>query len=306
MKPILDPELPASDRALMAAHPQFLNTPIAAPRWGGRVPADAWASLLSASLWGFLPALIAPLYGRLALVGGLILQAGLLTLWIGYGFTTMFLTGLGLELIVFLLLLALAGESPVSRLARRHRGRFRLAGDFEPEDAALMERTQTAVATVLESKVNEAGLLDDIANRVTLPRQEWEIAETLTEMTRLRREQRSVRRGKVTDRISTMLATHADALRVATESLTQRVDALEDYALRTMAADEAYTEWQTLQDMAEDSDAYRELLARTVRDRLAAGELDAMSERARLVEAALRESVKDARRAGLVLLPEAS
>ncbi|MEO3856730.1 hypothetical protein [Acrocarpospora sp. B8E8] len=306
MNPILDPELPASDRAKMAAHPEFLNTPQARPRWGGRVPADAWASLLSASLWGFLPALVAPLYGRLALIGGLLLQAGLLAVWIGYGFTAMFLTGLTIELVAFLLLLALSGESPVSRLARRHRGRFRLAADFDREDAALMKRAQAAVAAVLESKVNEAGLLDDIANRVTLPRQEWEIAETLAEMTRLRREQRSVRKGKVTDRISTMLDSHQDALRLAAESLAERVDALEDYALRTMAADEAYVEWRTLQDLAEDSDAYRELLARTVRDRLAAGEIDAMTERARLVEAALRESVKDARRAGLVLLPEAS
>ncbi|GAA0386311.1 hypothetical protein Acor_26210 [Acrocarpospora corrugata] len=306
MNPILDPELPASDRALMTAHPEFLGTPHTRPRWGGRVPADAWTGLLSASLWGFLPALIAPLYGRLALIGGLLLQAALLTLWIGYGFTAMFLTGLAIELVALLLLLALSGESPVSRLARRHRGRFLLGADFDPADAALMERAQAAVAAVLESKVNEAGLLDDIANRVTLPRQEWEIAETLAEMSRLRREQQAVRRGKVTDRISTMLDSHADALRLAAESLGERVDALEDYALRTMAADEAYTEWRTLQDLAEDSDAYRELLARTVRDRLATGELDAMTERARLVEAALRESVKDARRAGLVLLPEAS
>ncbi|GAB1822977.1 hypothetical protein [Herbidospora sp. RD11066] len=303
MKPAFDPALPAADRALMAAAPEFLHPVPGRPRWGGRVPTDAWAALLSASLWGFLPVVIGRLQGRWWFPLGATLQVVQLMIWFFYGFASSFTMSLAVELVAFLVLLTLSGESPVAKLARKHQGHYVI--DLHLRDAELLERTQKAVAAVLDSSVNRAGLLDDIANTVTLPRQEWEIAETLAEITRLRREQRSARKGKVTDRIKDMLDAHQGALRLATESLTGRVESLEDYALRVMAADDAYQEWKTLQDLADDGDAYTELLARTVRDRLATEEIDALTEKAARVEAALRDSVRDARMAGLVLLPKA-
>jgi hypothetical protein len=307
IKPVFDPDVPARERRLMAGDPKLLHPasspPPGPPRWGGRVATDTWFSLLSATVWGYVPALVGPFYGPVALVAGLALQAALIATWVLYGFAAAFLAGMAVQVVAFLIMLGLSGESPVSKPAREYHGRYLVDADFDSGAAKLLERTQTAVSAVLNSAVNKAGLLDDIANRVTLPRQEWDIAETLAEMTRLRREQEGVRRGRVTERITTMLDSHESAMRLATESLAERVSALEDYALRTMAADDAYVEWRTLQDLAEDSDAYRELLARTVRDRLAAGEIDAMTERARKVEDALRASVDDARRAGLVLLP---
>ncbi|GLX95779.1 hypothetical protein [Herbidospora sp. NBRC 101105] len=303
MKPAFDPALPPADRALMAASPEFLHPVPGRPRWGGRIGADAWAALLSASLWGFLPVVIGRLHGRWWFPLGATLQVVQLMIWFFYGFALAFTMSLAVEAVAFLVLLGLSGESPVAKLARKHQGRY--IADLHLRDAELLERTQKAVAAVLESSVNRAGLLDDIANTVTLPRQEWEIAETLAEMTRLRREQRAARKGKVTDRIKDMLDAHQSAMKVATDSLTERVEALEDYALRVMAADDAYQEWKTLQELADDGDAYTELLARTVRDRLATEEIDALTEKAARVEAALRESVRDARKAGLVLLPKA-
>ncbi|WP_061295203.1 hypothetical protein [Herbidospora cretacea] len=303
MKPAFDPALPPAERALMAEAPEFLHPVPDRPRWGGRVGADAWKALLSASLWGFLPVVAGRLQGRWLFPLGATLQVVQLMIWFFYGFARAFTMGLAVEAVTFLVLLALSGESPVAKLARKHQGRY--VADLHLRDAELLERTQKAVAAVLDSSVNRAGLLDDIANTVTLPRQEWEIAETLAEMTRLRREQRAARKGKVTDRIAEMLDAHDGALRLATESLTGRVEALEDYALRVMAADDAYQEWQTLQDLADDGDAYTELLARTVRDRLATEEINQLTERAARVEATLRQSVRDARKAGLVLLPKA-
>jgi hypothetical protein len=234
---------------------------------------------------------------------GWFLQVALIGCWIAYGFAAAFLAGTAVQVAAFVVYLSLSGESPVSGLARRHHGRYLLPADFDPPYLALMERAQAATREVLRSEVNAAGLLDDIANRVTLPRQEWEIAETLAEMTRLGRERRQVREGEMTSRIAAVLASQEEAVRVAADSLAERVAVVEDYALRTMAADDAYREWRTLQELADTGDDYRELLVRTVRDRLASEEVGGLTEKARRVEEALRESLAEARRAGLVLLP---
>ncbi|MEV5411061.1 hypothetical protein AB0K60_19745 [Thermopolyspora sp. NPDC052614] len=270
-------------------------------------------SLIVATVWGYLPGVIGPLCGAAASRAtvwrgraltsmGVLLQAVLIGCWVRYGFAVMFLAGAAVQAVAFVTYLGLSGESRASVLGRRHHGRYLLAADFDPPYLALMERTWAAVAEILDSRVNEAGLLDEIANRVTLPRQEWEIAQALAEMTRLSREQQRARDG-ATPRIEAVLVSQRDALRVAADSIAERVAVLEHYALSTMAADEAYQEWRTLQDLADDADDYHDLLARTVRDRLAADEVGGLTDRADHVERALRESVAEARHAGMVLLP---
>ncbi|WP_188195244.1 hypothetical protein [Nonomuraea sp. SYSU D8015] len=302
---VLDPSLPEGHRRLMATRPDLLPPSPERPAWGGRTSGDVLAALAMSAVWGFLP-LVAGLAhrDRRMLLAGLPLQAASAAVWIRYGYTTFFLGALTVQVMAFLVLLALAGESPVAVYGRRHRGRYVTAAMLEPLDAALLERTVEATAMVLRSRLDRDGLLDGIANRVILPRQEWEIAETLVELTRLRREQAGARSGRVTERISAMLESQEEALKVATRALALRISALEEYALRTEVAEEVYAEWLTLQDLADDSDAYRELLSRTVRDDLAAGEVGELTERAARLEASLRESVEQARLAGLTLMPE--
>ncbi|MGN9843167.1 hypothetical protein ACTMTI_34090 [Nonomuraea sp. H19] len=302
---VLDPSLPEGHRRLMATRPELLPPAPERPAWGGRTPGDVLAALPLSALWGFLPLVVGLVHrGRRVLLAGLLLQAALLAVWIRYGSTAFFLAALTVQAAAFLVHLALAGESPVAAYGRRHRGRYVTATMLEPLDAALLERTADATATVLRSRLDRDGLLDGIANRVILPRQEWEIAETLTELTRLRREQAGARSGRVTERISAMLESQEEALKVATRALALRISALEEYALRTEEAEEVYAEWRTLQDLADDGDAYRELLSRTVRDDLAAGEVGELTERARGLQASLRESVEQARLAGLTLIPQ--
>ncbi|MFG6201021.1 hypothetical protein [Nonomuraea sp. JJY05] len=60
------------------------------------------------------------------------LQAAVLGVWIRYGFTAFFLAGLAVQAMAFLVLLALAGESPVAGYGRRHRGRYATASMLEP------------------------------------------------------------------------------------------------------------------------------------------------------------------------------
>ncbi|MGP3919813.1 hypothetical protein [Nonomuraea sp. 10N515B] len=301
---VLDPSLPEGHRLLMATRPELLPPDPERPAWGGRMPGDVLTALPLSALWGVLPLVVGLVHrGRRVLLTGLLLQAALLAVWIRYGPTTFFLAALTVQATALLVLVALAGESPVARYGRRYRGRYVSAAMLEPLDAALLERTVDATATVLRSRLDRDGLLDGIANRVILPRQEWEIAETLTELTRLRREQAGARSGRVTERISAMLESQEEALKVATRALAQRISSLEEYARRTEEAEEVYAEWRTLQDLADDGDAYRELLSRTVRDDLAAEEVGELAERAGRLEASLRDSVEQARLAGLTLIP---
>ncbi|SEG96031.1 hypothetical protein SAMN05444920_109253 [Nonomuraea solani] len=302
---ILDPDLPEAHRRAMAAHPELLPPDPQRPAWGGRTVGDVPAALALSALWAFLPLVLASAqHGRrrMLVAGAALLQAAVLAVWIRYGLTTFFLVCLAVQGVAAVVLLALAGESPVAGYGRRHHGRYVHASMLEPLDAALLRRTVDATDIVLRSPIDRDGLLDSIANRVTLPRQAWEIAETLTELTRLRREQDQARSGRVTERISTVLASQEEALTVATRALARRISALEEYALRTEEAEAVYAEWRTLQDLAEDGDAYRELLSRTVRDQLAAGEVGQLTERARHLEESLRDSVEQARLVGLTLL----
>lgn len=289
----------------MATRPELLPPAPERPAWGGRTPGDVLTALPLSALWGFLPFVVGLVHrGRLMLLAGSLLQAASLAVWIRYGFTAFFLAALAVQVTAFLVLLALAGESPVAAYGRRHRGRYVTATMLEPLDAALLKRTVDATATVLRSRLDRDGLLDGIANRVILPRQAWETAETLTELTRLRREQAGARSGRVTERISAVLEPQEEALKVATRALARRISALEEYARRTEEAEEVYAEWRTLQDLADDGDAYHELLSRTVRDDLAAGEVGELAKRAGSLEASLRESVEQARLAGLTLIPQ--
>ena len=101
-----------------------------------------------------------------------------------------------------------------------------------------------------------------------------------------------------------LLGPQKKALDLARASVTERIVALEKYAERTIAADEALKAWETVQRLASNSDAYSDLLARTVRDELAIAEIDGLTEQAGRVEEALRNSVAKARRAGLALVPD--
>ncbi|MFJ2568196.1 hypothetical protein ACIO02_35635 [Streptomyces sp. NPDC087568] len=201
------------------------------------------------------------------------------------------------------------GMDEVQRLARRHHGRYYVAEDFGSSRLRLlvgcsprwqMKRVQDAVTTVLESEVNKAGLLDEVANAVTLPAQEWELAEALVELTRLARQVRSAARGTAASpRVLEVLEPQKRALRLSAEALERRIEALERYAEHTRAADRTYREWRAVQELEELGDDMRELLARTVRDELAVAEIDGLADRARIQE--LRRSLGEARQAGLVL-----
>ncbi|MEU7889862.1 hypothetical protein AB0B54_30540 [Microbispora bryophytorum] len=309
-EPIIDPEVPERQRTLLLSDAGVLRPPGAPPGkppFGGRTLRDAGLCLSYAPVWTLLPAVMGRFYGGAVMWAGLAAQAVLAGLAVGSiawgpglgGF--LLLCGCAMPL-AFGVLLWRCGEGPATRLARTLHGRYVRPQDLGEAAAGLLERAREAVGAVLGSEVNRSGLLDDVRNAVTLPAQLWEIALTLAQVEALRAEHEAVPH-REDHRIADMLGAQAQALDLAAEAVTRRVAALEDYAAQAAAADEALRQWETARRLSARSDAYRELLARTVRDELAVAQIAGLTEEARRVEEVLRASVRRARRAGLALAP---
>lgn len=297
LRPVIDPGVPEEERRIMAEAPGDLvpacDTPPAAPGWGGRNGRDVFRSLFVGTLTGFLPGVVLARFGWLAIVGAL-LQIGLVGAWLFDGVGGLLLMGTAIQIVTWVVLLAKSGEPAEKVLGRRHHGRYYLDADFGDVVLKYVRRAQVAITTVMDSDVDSAGLLDEVANDVALPQQEWEIAETCAELTRLKRKLRRLRKSGSVEEI---LAPQWEALRLSGEAIERRVAALERYADLTRQADEAFQQWKALQELEEVSADARELLARTVRDDLAVAEIDDLADRTPLDH--LQLTIEEARRAAL-------
>ncbi|HEU5025713.1 MAG TPA: hypothetical protein VFV01_12405 [Spirillospora sp.] len=308
---VLDPDIPDGAREVLAANARLLPHPSAPPprpRFGGRGLTTAALAAFQAPIWVYLPVLACWQYGKRAKIAGAVAEAAVIApiaIWGLYGLAFNILWGAPLQLIAFIAVLVRSGEPELPRLIRRHTDRYVRPEELDGPAADLLDRAQAAVDAVIRSEVNREGLLDEVRNTVTLPRQLWDAARTLAELSRLNAELEQKTMGLSTPRVVEALRPQRKALDLATESVVKRVEALERYAARTRAADQALLELRALRNLAEGTDAYRDLLARTVRDDLAIAEIDDLAERARQIEEALHDSVEQARRAGLSLVPEA-
>ncbi|MQY02167.1 hypothetical protein [Actinomadura macrotermitis] len=319
-RPVLDPALPDRDRALLTAAPERLAPasrpapPPPRPGIGTIAARLVWIPLF-ALFYGVLPGGWFHLFFLASLdeddlVGG-VLRWGRLPL------TAMMLTP-AVQVVLLMLgqgeaAAALAAvsftgwaagalqhvrEPAAARAARELHGRYLLPADFDRPAARLLARAQRAVDAVLGSEAHRAGLLDDVGNNVELPRQEWAIARALAEHTRLRREYRAQEPQRLSPAVRALLEPQRSALELSVRSVTERVEALEDYARRVKEAGDAYHEWQVLQRLPEQNARYRDLLAETVRDDLAREQIERLTADARHAESALRDSIATALRAG--------
>ncbi|GLZ14944.1 hypothetical protein Acsp04_51790 [Actinomadura sp. NBRC 104425] len=197
----------------------------------------------------------------------------------------------------------------VVRLIRRYHGRYIVAADLDPDAKILLCRAQEAIDTVLQSEVNRAGLLDGMDNALTLPAEEWEIAQTLMTHSRMREEQRRLRESDLTPLEKSRFAPQREALRRSVAAVTERIEALEEYAAHTAAADDAYRRQRRrampppdhsaqILELERRNEAYEELLARTAAHELAAERIEELAEDAAEVESALRRAGDAARRVG--------
>ncbi|MEU8346020.1 hypothetical protein SAMN05443665_103362 [Actinomadura meyerae] len=326
-RPVFDPALGTEARALLAAAPERL---VPASRPAPPAPRLSAATVVARLVW--IPA-FAVFYG--VLPGGWLRLCFLDSLddgellggagrWGRLPLLAMMLTP-ALQVLLLLLgqvpaaavlaAVSFAGwtagalrhvaEPPAARAAREHHGSYLLPADFDRPAAGLLVRAQRAVDAVLGSRANGAGLLDGINNAVVLPRQEWAIADALAEHTRLRRERLAQQPARLSAHARALLEPQDRALALSVRSVTGRVEALEDYARRAAAADDAYHEALVLRGLPEQNARYRELLAGTAADELGVAEVRGMAADARRAERALREGGAGAVRAGHGPVPPA-
>ncbi|WP_241480233.1 hypothetical protein [Nocardiopsis halotolerans] len=109
-------------------------------------------------------------------------------------------------------------------------------GVLDEEARALLERTQRAVDTVLESPLHERGLLlDTVRNRVVLADVEWSVALSLLHQSGAR--ERIDRTPTPGERSREAAARARAVLDAETAEVTARIAVLEDYADRVRAAE---------------------------------------------------------------------
>jgi hypothetical protein len=169
--------------------------------------------------------------------------------------------------------------------------------DLETTDRRLLARAQNAVDAILGSQVRAAGLLE--ADEPALRRHEWEIACTSRELTRVRA--LPAPDASTGARTAAVLGAQQRALELAEEATIGRICALERYAERVAAADDAHRDWQAALRQGSLNDVYLDLVARTAADQLAVAELDELTERAAITAHVLNSSLRDAVATGSAL-----
>ncbi|MFD0887842.1 hypothetical protein ACFQ08_25155, partial [Streptosporangium algeriense] len=133
----------------------------------------------------------------------------------------------------------LSSEHALYDLADDCRERYLLEEDFDDAAGELLLRTRTAVGSVLGSRVNAEGLLDDVRNAVVLPTQEWEIARLLAKLSALRAEHRTLLAGGVTPEVSAAVRPLERVLADSEKAVVARVEAIERYAAHVARAERA-------------------------------------------------------------------
>jgi hypothetical protein len=124
------------------------------------------------------------------------------------------------------------GEGNWSKDLRLGHGHFVGPDDLDGPARSLLARTQRAADVVLGSDVNAAGLLDNVHNKVALPRHEWEIAQALRGLSDQRRKHPELREGG-----KAAAGSAKEAMEDAVRGVSDRVAALEAYAEQVKAAD---------------------------------------------------------------------
>lgn len=190
VRPVFDPAIPVEVRDALLANAEGLRPGSGAPPVppGGRrrIARDTVRALALGAVCALLPVVLTltrmfGFTGRLIAAGG---QVALLAVWLGgylLGGTLWpgIIASLAVQLACTVGAFVFMDEWQLRRGIRRARGHYLVNDDFDPEGRALLARAQAAIAVVTGSGVAAAGLLDDAANDVVLPRQEWEIARAL-------------------------------------------------------------------------------------------------------------------------------
>jgi hypothetical protein len=299
-RPVVDPDIPRGDRALLTA-PGALLAPASWDRPVRRrdfLPADpdVRGTIIDGGVIGLVAAGFIAVGGTVPLaIGVLVFQGPVAWQSASSHYALLLAVIIGVvTAVVFGVRIArfgqLNGQEPAEVAARTHHGRYLTAADFDARSRALLRRAQDAVDAVTSSEVYRSGVLDQPAVSIALAEQEWDIAVALREQARLRArraELSGVRPGAVT---AALLDRQFQIAQLAEDSIASRVAALERYVAEVREADAAYRDWQQAEKLAELGGQHLDMLARTAADEHGIAEIEAMTEHARAIRLAFRKA----------------
>jgi hypothetical protein len=169
----------------------------------------------------------------------------------------------------------------------------------------LVIRAQAAIASALDSVLDDAVQSSDILTEATLRWHEWELAVALRDITDLRAEHEfnaAASAGPLTDSV---LGPQQRALQLAHEAIESRVSALERYAAEVLKACAAFHDLEDALRISDLNDRYLGLIARTAADEHAITEISGLTDQASAAAQAVRESMHQVGLAAAALaLPE--
>jgi hypothetical protein len=296
-RPVVDPGIPARDRALLTDHATSL-TPARQDRPARRrhyLPTEPGKRLatIDGAVTGITAAGVIAIFGATPLAVGVLAFQGAA----GWEAASNRYALLLAEIIAMLTAVVLgvrivrfgqpSGHEPAATAARAYHGRYLTDADFDARSRVLLRRAQEAIDEVTSSEVGRAGLLDQPAASAALAGQEWDIALALREQARLRARRGELAASGAGPVTAALLDRQDQAAHLADSSIASRVVALERYAAQVREADAAYRDGQQAAALAELGHRHLDMLARTAADEHGIAELETMAERARAIRRAL-------------------
>lgn len=218
----------------------------------------------------------------------------------------MLVTGVGIGSIALLCRLVTDGSNRAAKrrlgLAYAYADRYILPEDLDYPCQVLLRRAQDACGAVLGSQVHQAGLIDTVGNRVSLPEEMWQIAQRLAKLSAMHTEHGKLVPRDLPSGLEDAFKPYSTALDAAWTSLSKRVRNLECYAKQVVKADKVFHAHRRLEALAARIPDYQRLIADTVRDDLAHAHIKELSDQATQVRALFERSIHEARQAAGELL----
>jgi hypothetical protein len=187
----------------------------------------------------------------------------------------------------------------------RHRDEIVVPSTLDRVSRELVIRAQAAIASALDSVLDDAVQSSDILTEATLRWHEWELAVALRDITDLRAEHEfnaAASAGPLTDSV---LGPQQRALQLAHEAIESRVSVLERYAAEVLKACAAFHDLEDALRISDLNDRYLGLIARTAADEHAITEISGLTDQASAAAQAVRESMHQVGLAAAALaLPE--
>ena len=270
VRPVVDPAIPVKVRDTLLAHAEGLRpgsgtAPLRLPGGGRRAAGDVVRALGLGAVCALLPIVMVftRMFGFAGRMVAAVGQVALAAAWLGGyllggGLWPGIIVTLAVQLVCTVVAFAFMDAWQLRRGVRRARGHYLVSDDFDPEGRLLLARAQAAIDAVTGSEIAAVGLLDEDANEVILPRQEWEIALALA-----RGGGRSSPGGRGVDGGGAAQA-------------VMRIEALERYAEQVRDADAALSERMAVPGTGPTAES------------VALGEIDDLAENARRVRDAIR------------------